>query len=83
MRTSFKAIQDGAGNDITPLFYWCEAKPLTEPQTNTNEDNPVVEAIVSEDESKKDKESDVQIKSPGKQLFTSIFYIFLFFSCVA
>ena len=75
--TSFKPIKDGAGNDITPLFYWCEAKPPTEPKTDTNEDDPV--DVATEDESSKDKESGVQIKSPGKQLFTSIFLHFLFF----
>ena len=76
MMSSFKAIKDGAGNDITPLFYWCEAKPLTEPKTNTNEDDPV--GVATEDESSKDKESGVQIKNPSKQLFT----IFFFFFCV-
>ena len=76
MRTSFKAIKDGAGNDITPLFYWCEAKPPTEPKTDTNENDPVDDSIKSEDESSKDKESGVQIKDQGKQRFTIFSYHF-------
>ena len=79
MRTSFKAIKDGAENDITPLFYWCEAKPPTEAKTDTKEDDRV--DVATEDESSKDNESGLQIKSPGKQLF-AIFFFFFFLRCM-
>ena len=72
--SSFKAIKDGAGNDITPLFYWCEAKPQTEPKTDTNTDDSV--GVATEDKSSKDKESGVQTKSPGKQLLLHFLYFF-------